>query len=110
MMTVNALSNYVIFRARDLRSAFMIGAAFPVLDIALLVCLVRLDPLSAIGLVPYLVYRVYGVYWGYALWKANPESRLGSPPFRRAVAAGMLLLLAATVAGFWLGGGVALVF
>ncbi len=71
MMTTNALTNYVIFRARDLRRAFLIGAAFPVLDIALLVLLLRVDSVAALPLIPYLVYRVYAVYWGYALWKAN---------------------------------------
>lgn len=72
MMILNALSNYVIFRARDLRRSFMIGAVFPIFDLALLALLIRLDSLAALSLVPYLIYRVYGVYWGYAVWKANP--------------------------------------
>ena len=72
MMILNALSNYVIFRAGDLRRSFLIGAVFPIFDLALLALLVRLDSLAALSLVPYLIYRVYGVYWGYAVWKANP--------------------------------------
>jgi tryptophan-rich sensory protein len=72
MMTVNAVSNYVIFRARDLRLAFFIGALFPMFDLALFACLLLLDSTAAIFLIPYLVYRIYAVYWGYALWKANP--------------------------------------
>jgi translocator protein len=71
MMVLNGVSNWVIFRVRNLRSAFWIGALFPVLDLVLLVCLLKLDTTAAAILVPYLIYRVYGVYWGYAVWKAN---------------------------------------
>ena len=34
-------------------------------------CLLRLDARAAFALVPYLLYRVYAVWWGYALWRAN---------------------------------------
>jgi tryptophan-rich sensory protein len=74
MMVLNGVSNWVIFRARDLRSAFLIGALFPALDLVLLSCLLRLDATAARALIPYLIYRVYGLYWGYALWKANPAT------------------------------------
>jgi len=71
MMVVNALANYVIFRARDLRLSFIIGNLFPVMDVTLLVCLTRLDSVAAWSLVPYLLYRVYALWWGYGLWKMN---------------------------------------
>ena len=71
MMIANSLSNYVIFRARNLYMSFVIGSLFPVMDITLLICLTQLDAIAAWLLMPYLVYRVYGVWWGYALWKAN---------------------------------------
>lgn len=71
MMTVNALTNYIIFRARNLRLSFIVGCLFPVMDITLLLCLIQLDRLAAWSLVPYLIYRVYAVWWGYALWKLN---------------------------------------
>ncbi|HWN12135.1 MAG TPA: TspO/MBR family protein [Pyrinomonadaceae bacterium] len=71
MMTVNALTNYIIFRARNLRLSFIVGCVFPVMDIPLLLCLIQLDRLAAWSLVPYLIYRVYAVWWGYALWKLN---------------------------------------
>ena len=71
MMTVNALTNYVIFRDRNLRLSFIVGCVFPVMDITLLLCLIQLDRLAAWSLVPYLIYRVYAVWWGYALWKLN---------------------------------------
>jgi tryptophan-rich sensory protein len=74
MMTVNGLSNYVIFRARNLYLSFVIGAVFPVLDLTLFVLLMTLDQPAALALIPYLLYRVYAVFWGYGLWRVNqPE-------------------------------------
>ncbi len=75
MMLVNGLANYVIFRAKNLWLSFVIGALFPIMDIALLVFLTQLDTVAALSLIPYLIYRVYGVWWGYALWKVNAKER-----------------------------------
>ena len=77
MMMINAVTNYVIFRARDLKRAFVIGAIFPFFDVLLLALLLQLDATAAIVLIPYLMYRIYAVYWGYALWKANPGTDEG---------------------------------
>jgi tryptophan-rich sensory protein len=71
MLIANALSNYVIFRARDLWLSFLIGSLAPIFDASLFVCLIQLDSLAAWTLVPYLIYRVYGVWRGHALWKLN---------------------------------------
>ena len=71
MMTANGLWNYVFFRARKLFLAFVTGSTAPVFDAALFICLFRLDRIAAWSLVPYLLYRVYAVYWGYGLWKLN---------------------------------------
>jgi len=71
MMTVNGLTNYVIFRARNLYLSFVIGAVFPILDLTLFALLMTLDHTTALVMIPYLLYRVYAVFWGYALWKAN---------------------------------------
>ena len=71
MMVANALTNYVIFRARNLRLSFIIGNLFPVMDIALFICLLWLDVVAAWALIPYLLYRIYAIWWGYALWKLN---------------------------------------
>ena len=73
MMVVNALTNYIIFRARNLRLSFIIGNLFPIMDIALFLCLVRLDRVAAWSLVPYLLYRIYALWWGYGLWKMNSQ-------------------------------------
>lgn len=71
MMAANALWNLLFFRARKLFAAFVTGSLAPIPDAALLICLLRLDTKAAAALVPYLVYRVYAVWWGYALWTAN---------------------------------------
>ncbi len=71
MMLANALWNLLFFRARRLFAAFITGSAAPVFDVVLLLCLRRADMLAAWALVPYLIYRVYAVWWGYALWAAN---------------------------------------
>jgi tryptophan-rich sensory protein len=41
------------------------------MDIALLLFLLQLDTIAALALIPYLLYRAYGVWWGHALWKLN---------------------------------------
>lgn len=74
MMVANALANLVIFRRRDLRMSFLIGAVAPVFDLALLACLLGLDARAAWALAPYLGYRVYGVWWGYEVWRLNPSA------------------------------------
>lgn len=74
MMVVNAMTNYIIFRARNLRLSFIIGNIFPLLDITLFVCLLQLDNVVALSLIPYLIYRGYAIWWGYALWKANVQA------------------------------------
>ena len=71
MLTVNAMANYVIFRAKDLHLNFILCALAPLPDFALLVCLVQLDSLAACSLTPYLVYRIYSIWWCYAIWKMN---------------------------------------
>lgn len=71
MMIANAVWNLIFFRARNLFAAFIVASAAPIPDVMLLLCLLRLDAPAALALVPYLIYRVYAVWWGYALWTAN---------------------------------------
>ena len=61
MISANALTNYIIFRARNLRLSFIIGLLFPAMDVALFVCLIQLNGIVTWALVPYLLYRVYAV-------------------------------------------------
>ena len=71
MMLLNALWNYLFFRARKLAMSLAAAAFAPLTDVALLICLTRLDIAAAWALVPYLIYRVYSLWWVYGLWKAN---------------------------------------
>jgi len=71
MLMVNALANYVIFRAKNLQLNFILCALAPLVDVALLLCLVQLDSLAAWSLTPYLLYRIYSVWWCNAIWKMN---------------------------------------
>jgi benzodiazapine receptor len=73
MMLGNGLWNYLFFRARKLFMSVLVGSLAPVIDLVLLICLIKLDRVAAWALVPYLIYRVYAVWWGYGLWKLNPE-------------------------------------
>jgi hypothetical protein len=65
-----------IFRAQNLRLSFIIGLLIPIMDVALFVCLVQLDRFAAWALVSYLLYRIYAVWWGFALWKLNRPSTI----------------------------------
>lgn len=71
MMAVNALWNYIFFRAQKLFLGFVVAGLFPILDISLLICVIQFDRVAAWSLVPYLLYRMYGLWWGYGLWKLN---------------------------------------
>jgi len=70
-MAMNALWNYVLFRARRLLLAFVTGSVAPLFDATLFICILELDRGAAWSLVPYLIYRVYAVWWGYKLWELN---------------------------------------
>jgi len=71
MMLANALWNYVFFRAQNLFAGFVSGSLAPILDFTLFICLIQLDKTAAWALMPYLIYRLYAVWWGYELWKLN---------------------------------------
>jgi len=74
IMLANALWNLLFFRAKNLYLAFLTGSAAPLLDGPLFVWLLLIDALAALALVPYLAYRAYAIWWGYALWRANATS------------------------------------
>lgn len=71
MLVGNGFANYVIFRRRDLRNAWIIGAIFPALDFSLFILMLFIDTLAVYATLPYLAYRGYAVWWGYALYRNN---------------------------------------
>ena len=81
VIAVNALWNYVFFRAQNLFGAFLLGFPYAFVVIALFVCLRQFDKLAAWVMVPYLIYLLYACRWSYALWKLNspPESQPSVP-------------------------------
>ncbi len=61
----------VFFRAQNLFISLVATTLFPLMDLVLLICLIQLDKLVAWALVPYLLYRLYSLWWAYGLWKMN---------------------------------------
>src|ERR1043165_1613658 len=74
MMAGNALWNYVFFRAQKLFASVVVTFLAPIMDLALLVCLMQLDRIAAWALIPYLIYRLYSLWWAYGLWQLNRDS------------------------------------
>jgi tryptophan-rich sensory protein len=70
-MAANALWNYLFFRAQKLLASVVLAFLAPLMDGALLVCLTQLDRIAAWSIVPYLLYRLYSLWWGYGVWKLN---------------------------------------
>jgi tryptophan-rich sensory protein len=73
MMFINAFWNYLFFRARHLQFAYLIGLPYCAIALVLFGILWRLDITAAWCLAPYLVYLIYGNFWGYRVWKLNPN-------------------------------------
>jgi tryptophan-rich sensory protein len=71
LMIANGSWNYIFFRRQDLFTAFILGTVTPVFDLVLLALVLYVDAKAALALVPYLLYRVYAVWWGFGLWREN---------------------------------------
>lgn len=74
ILFVNALWNYFFFRTRNLFHAYLLGLPYGLFALSLfLLLLLRLDRMAAWCLLPYLLYLFYGNFWGYRIWKLNPQ-------------------------------------
>jgi len=73
MMFINAFWNYLFFRARHLQFAYLIGLPYGAMALVLFFLLLRLDSAAAWCLSPYMAYLIYGNFWGYRVWKLNPN-------------------------------------
>lgn len=78
MMLMNALWNYVFFRARNLFLSFVACLPYGLVAVALFVLTLKLDRLAALALSPYILYLGYAIAWGYALWKRNPGEEMAA--------------------------------
>jgi tryptophan-rich sensory protein len=77
-MLGNGLTNLAIFRYHNLRLSCTIGNLYALLDLVLVVLVARLDRAAAWSLTPYLAYRLYAVWWGYAIAELNPSPAAAS--------------------------------
>lgn len=74
ILFVNALWNYFFFRTRNLFHAYLLGLPYGLIALSLfLLLLLRLDRMAAWCLLPYIFYLFYGNFWGYRIWKLNPQ-------------------------------------
>ena len=74
LLAGNAGWNYFFFRRRDLGASAVYSALYAAVAVALAVALFRVDPVGGWIFLPYLVYLVYGTWWGYSLWRLNGRS------------------------------------
>jgi translocator protein len=75
LMLVNAVWNYFFFRRADLRASMILNIPYGLIAITLAIALVRVGDGIVWVFVPYLVYLVYGLYYGYATWRLNDGAR-----------------------------------
>jgi tryptophan-rich sensory protein len=71
MMGINAVWNYVFFRAHNLFLSFFAFIPYPLLAIGLFACLLQFEPLAAWMFLPYLAYLNYAAFICYKFWKLN---------------------------------------
>ena len=71
ILLVNAGWGVLFFRLKDVRASYLAFFPYAVLVLALGGLLVRIDPIGACILLPYLMYLVYATWWGRALWRLN---------------------------------------
>lgn len=71
MMGMNALWNYLFFRARNLFLSFLGFLPYGLVALALFVLTLELDRVAALWILSYVAYLVYATAWGYGLWRIN---------------------------------------
>ena len=74
MMSINAVWNYVFFRAQNLFLSFFAFVPYPLLAVALFVCLLQFESRAAWIFLPYLAYLNYAALICYKYWKLNVNS------------------------------------
>ncbi len=71
LLLLNASWNLFFFRRRDLRRSFLINIPYSSVALGLAITLFRVDPVAGWIFVPYLVYVIYAVWFGYRVWQLN---------------------------------------
>jgi tryptophan-rich sensory protein len=71
VMATNAAWNFVFFRRHDWQMSFWYLLPYSALVVAMVYTLSRVDGLSALFFVVYLMYLPYAFAWTYRIWKLN---------------------------------------
>jgi len=71
VMAVNAFRSFVFFRRQNLFYSFVLSIFYAPAALALFVCLYQFDYVVAYAEIPYLLYLIYALIWGYNLVKLN---------------------------------------
>ena len=71
VMAANAAWNFIFFRRRNLGLSFWFFFPYMVLVVGLEYTLSRIDLVSAMIFVIYLLYLPYALAWSYRIWKLN---------------------------------------
>jgi len=71
VLVLNGYWNYVFFRRRSLRGAFLLFLPYGIVVLALTAIVAMIYPLGAALLACYGAYLVYATWWSYRLWKLN---------------------------------------
>ena len=76
-MLINAAWGWLFFRLKNMRASYLTYLPYGIIILALATLLLRIDPGSALVLLPYLVYLIYAAWWGRALWRLNGAPGVG---------------------------------
>jgi tryptophan-rich sensory protein len=74
LMVLNAAWGWLFFRRKDLRASYLAFFLYDAVAVFLIVVLAGIDAISALLLVPYLLYQLYAIWWAHRLWKLNSGS------------------------------------
>lgn len=71
VMIANAVWNFIFFRRKDFGLSFWFFLPYTITVVALVYTLSRIDFLSAMIFVIYLLYLPYALVWSHRIWKLN---------------------------------------
>jgi benzodiazapine receptor len=73
VMALNAFWNYTFFRLENLRLSFILSLVYGAIALVLFACLIWFDYITALVLLPYVLYMIYAYRWGHGLLKLYPD-------------------------------------
>jgi len=71
LMASNAGWNWLFFRQRNLRLAYLFFFPYSLLAIAVVAALLQVDRLSGMVFAIYLIYLPYALAWSFQVWRLN---------------------------------------